>query len=62
MSDVFTADHQFPIRLILNSKSAGEIQWHCKHYVGRGLMKAHQSGEELAKEMGVDPKVLQKTC
>lgn len=53
---------KFPIRLVLNSQSAKEIEWHCKHYVGRGLMKKHQNGQDLAKEMGVDPKVLKKTC
>ena len=53
---------KFPIRLILNGASSKEIEWHCKHYVGRGLMKKFNSGEELAKEMGVKPEVLKKTC
>ena len=42
-----------PFRLVLNSKAAKEIEWHCKHYIGRGLMKKFNSGEELAKEMGI---------
>jgi hypothetical protein len=50
------------MRLILNSEASKAIEWHCKHYTGRGLMNHHKSGEDLAKEMGVDPKVLQKTC
>ena len=25
-----------PFRLILNGKASKEIEWHCKHYVGRG--------------------------
>jgi succinate dehydrogenase/fumarate reductase flavoprotein subunit len=28
-----------PFRLILNGKASKEIEWHCKHYVGRGIMK-----------------------
>ncbi|KAF4731018.1 hypothetical protein FOZ62_021507, partial [Perkinsus olseni] len=28
-----------PFRLVLNSKSAQEIHWHCEHYKGRGVMK-----------------------
>ncbi|ORX38823.1 FAD binding domain-domain-containing protein [Kockovaella imperatae] len=54
-------NNKFPVRLVLNGQSSKEIEWHCKHYVGRGLMKRFNSGEELAKEMGVKPEVLQKT-
>ncbi|CAG8727257.1 14908_t:CDS:2, partial [Racocetra fulgida] len=39
-----------PIRLVLNSKASKEIEWHCKHYVGRGLMRKF-SGEALAREI-----------
>eukprot|EP00301_Raphidiophrys_heterophryoidea_P018117 c3109_g1_i1.p1 GENE.c3109_g1_i1~~c3109_g1_i1.p1 ORF type:complete len:640 (+),score=180.72 c3109_g1_i1:1-1920(+) len=42
-----------PFRLVLNSKAAAEIEWHCKHYIGRGLMKFFKSGHDLAKEMGI---------
>ncbi|KAJ3215158.1 hypothetical protein HK099_006497 [Clydaea vesicula] len=42
-----------PFRLVLNSKAGKEIEWHCKHYVGRGLMKHFASGADLAKEMGI---------
>jgi hypothetical protein len=52
---------QYPIRLVLNGKASKEIEWHCKHYVGRGLMKKFNSGKELAKEMGVSTDVLKKT-
>ncbi|KIM77168.1 hypothetical protein PILCRDRAFT_77009 [Piloderma croceum F 1598] len=52
---------KYPIRLILNGQASKEIEWHCKHYVGRGLMKRFESGTALAKEMGLDPKVLAKT-
>ena len=52
---------QYPIRLILNGQASKEIEWHCKHYVGRGLMKRLGSGEALANEMGLDPKVLART-
>lgn len=52
---------KFPIRLVLNGKASKEIEWHCKHYVGRGLMKRFDSGEALAKEFGVAPEILRKT-
>ncbi|KAL1747081.1 FAD binding domain-containing protein [Schizophyllum fasciatum] len=52
---------KFPIRLVLNGKASKEIEWHCKHYVGRGLMKRCNSGDELAKEFGLSPSVLKKT-
>ncbi|CAE6474073.1 unnamed protein product [Rhizoctonia solani] len=52
---------KFPIRLVLNGQASKEIEWHCKHYVGRGLMKRVESGEALAKEMGLKPEVLKAT-
>ncbi|CAE6430457.1 unnamed protein product [Rhizoctonia solani] len=52
---------KFPIRLILNGQASKEIEWHCKHYVGRGLMKRVESGEALAKEMGLKPEVIKAT-
>ncbi|KAH7923397.1 Flavocytochrome c [Leucogyrophana mollusca] len=52
---------KYPIRLILNGQASSEIEWHCKHYVGRGLMKRFESGEALAKEMGIKPEYLKKT-
>lgn len=53
--------NQFPYRLVLNTKGMKEIEWHCKHYVGRGLMKHFKSGAALAKEMGVSEDVLRQT-
>ena len=50
-----------PFRLILNGKASKEIEWHCKHYKGRGLMKQYNSGEELAADMGIAPAALQST-
>ncbi|RIA79797.1 fumarate reductase [Glomus cerebriforme] len=50
-----------PVRLVLNSKASKEIEWHCKHYAGRGLMKKINSGEELAKEIGVPLSQLKAT-
>merc|ERR1712203_1175597 len=35
--------------LCLNSKASNEIQWHCKHYKGRGIMKSYKNMEEFAK-------------
>ncbi|TCD66718.1 hypothetical protein EIP91_001011 [Steccherinum ochraceum] len=52
---------KYPIRLVLNGQASSEIEWHCKHYVGRGLMKRFESGEALAKEMGIKPEDLKKT-
>ncbi|KAF9476377.1 fumarate reductase [Pholiota conissans] len=52
---------KYPIRLVLNGAASKEIEWHCKHYVGRGLMKRFESGEALAKEFGLPPAVLKKT-
>ena len=53
--------NQGPFRLILNSKASKEIEWHCKHYVGRGIMKKFNSGAEVAREMGISPSKLQET-
>merc|ERR1711881_669102 len=39
--------------LCLNSKASEEIQWHCKHYKGRGLMKSYNNMGEFAKEHGI---------
>merc|ERR1711912_53110 len=47
-----------PFRLCLNKAASDEIIWHCKHYTGRGVMKAYASGADLAKDMGVDLQVL----
>ncbi|KAH9832269.1 fumarate reductase [Rhodofomes roseus] len=52
---------KYPIRLVLNGQASKEIEWHCKHYVGRGLMKRYENGEELAKGMGLKPEQLKKT-
>ena len=37
------------------------IEWHCKHYCGRGLMKYFASGYDLAKEMGIPAAAFEKT-
>jgi hypothetical protein len=50
-----------PFRLILNTAASKEIEWHCKHYVGRGLMVKFKSGSDLAKEMGISADKLNKT-
>ncbi|KAI8604666.1 FAD binding domain-containing protein [Dissophora ornata] len=53
--------NKFPIRLVLNTAASKEIEWHCKHYVGRGLMRYFKDGEALAKEIGIPPSELKKT-
>jgi len=50
-----------PYRLVLNAASAKEIEWHCKHYQGRGLMKKFNNGQELAKDIGVSSDVIKTT-
>merc|ERR1711920_752197 len=47
-----------PFRLCLNKAASDEIHWHAKHYTGRGVMKYYESGAALAKDMGIDLKVL----
>jgi hypothetical protein len=50
-----------PFRLILNGKASKEIEWHCKHYVGRGIMKRFDTGAGVAAELGVSPEKLTRT-
>jgi len=50
----------WPIRLVLNSKASNVLDFHTRHYSGRGLMKK-MTGRELAKEMGCSEAALQKT-
>ena len=50
----------WPIRLVLNSKASKVLDFHTRHYSGRGLMKK-MSGKELAKEIGCGEAALQKT-
>merc|ERR1719262_290794 len=47
-----------PFRLVLNKAASTEIEWHCKHYTGRGVMKFYENGKKLADDMGIDVKVL----
>jgi len=47
----------WPIRLILNSKSSNILDFHTRHYAGRGLMKK-MTGAELANEIGCGEKAL----
>lgn len=54
-------DNKMPVRLILNGEASKEIEWHCKHYVGRGLMKKFDTVADVAKEMGVSVSKLQGT-
>ncbi|KAI7880808.1 FAD binding domain-containing protein [Mucor mucedo] len=53
--------NKFPIRLVLNTAASKEIEWHCRHYAGRGLMKRFDNGQALAKEMGITPQHLEET-
>ena len=50
----------WPIRLVLNSKASNTLDFHTRHYSGRGLMKK-MTGAELAKEIGCDEKALDAT-
>lgn len=51
---------KWPIRLVLNSKASNVLDFHTRHYAGRGLMKK-MTGKELAKEIGCGEATLQKT-
>jgi hypothetical protein len=50
-----------PFRLVLNGAASNEIDWHCKHYVGRDLMIRYNAGSELAKAMGISESHLAET-
>ncbi|CAD0039547.1 unnamed protein product [Aureobasidium pullulans] len=50
----------WPIRLVLNSKASNVLDFHTRHYSGRGLMKK-MSGEDLIKEIGCSRKDLEET-
>lgn len=50
----------WPIRLVLNSKASNVLDFHTRHYSGRGLMKK-MTGRQLAKEIGCSEDALQKT-
>ncbi|KAJ9303142.1 hypothetical protein DTO271G3_516 [Paecilomyces variotii] len=51
---------KWPIRLVLNSKASKVLDFHTRHYSGRGLMKK-LTGKELAKEIGCGEAALKKT-
>ncbi|KAL2818112.1 FAD binding domain-containing protein [Aspergillus granulosus] len=51
---------KWPIRLVLNSKASNVLDFHTRHYSGRGLMKK-MTGQELAKEIGCGEAALKKT-
>ncbi|OJJ46128.1 hypothetical protein ASPZODRAFT_67016 [Penicilliopsis zonata CBS 506.65] len=51
---------KWPIRLVLNSKASNVLDFHTRHYSGRGLMKKI-TGKELAQEIGCGAAALQKT-
>ncbi|KAG8627597.1 hypothetical protein KVT40_005080 [Elsinoe batatas] len=53
-------EDRWPIRLILNSKASNVLDFHTRHYSGRGLMKK-MSGKELIKEIGCSESTLKKT-
>ncbi|KAK5050036.1 hypothetical protein LTR84_004156 [Exophiala bonariae] len=50
---------KWPIRLVLNSKASNVLDFHTRHYSGRGLMKK-MTGKELAKEIGCGEAALDK--
>ena len=50
----------WPIRLVLNSKASNTLDFHTRHYSGRGLMKK-MTGKELAADIGCSEDALKKT-
>ncbi len=53
------AHNKAPYRLVLNSAAASNLQWHCKHYVSRRVMKHFKTGQALADDMGIPVEQLQ---
>ncbi|KAJ5781124.1 Flavocytochrome c [Penicillium paradoxum] len=51
---------KWPIRLVLNSKASNVLDFHTRHYSGRGLMKK-MTGAELVAEIGCGEAALKKT-
>jgi flavocytochrome c len=52
---------QGPFRLVLNEAAAREIEWHCKHYCSRGVMRTYPNASALAADIGIRPSALQST-
>jgi len=50
----------WPVHLILNSKASNTLDFHTRHYSGRGLMKK-MTGDEFAKLIGASSSTLDKT-
>ena len=50
----------WPIRLVLNSKASNVLDFHTRHYSGRGLMKK-MTGKELVADIGCSEKDLVQT-
>ncbi|KAH9823601.1 Flavocytochrome c, partial [Teratosphaeria destructans] len=50
----------WPIRLVLNSKASNVLDFHTRHYSGRGLMKK-MTGAELVQDIGCSAADLKKT-
>eukprot|EP00461_Guttulinopsis_vulgaris_P000106 UN00106 len=50
-----------PYYLVLNGKASKEIEWHCAHYTGRGLMKKFTNAADMAKHMGISEQTLKQT-
>lgn len=53
--------HRPPFRLLLNSGAAQEVNWHCRHYESRGLMRYYRSGSEFASDVGIPLSDLEDT-
>ena len=47
-----------PARLAFNGQASKDIEWHCKYY---GLMDHFESGEVLAKKMGISSQYPKQT-
>lgn len=52
--------NRWPIRLVLNSKASNALDFHTRHYSGRGLMKK-MTGKELVADIGCSEDELNKT-
>ena len=39
--------------LAMNKATSDDVAWHCKHYIGRGVMNFYESGATPVQDTGV---------
>lgn len=61
VSECMQKRNKYPYRLFLNTTASKEIEWHCKHYTGRGLMQRFETAADVASHMGIPSDNLRRT-